>query len=82
MFFRYCDGVLSSVPMVQFGRSNTLKTSAMASIAMRPCSGLRCCARTLVEFCGGEMIELRGTIVPFGRRRPLKVEPVLRTSPP
>src|SRR4029453_1037672 len=82
IFFRYCDGVLSSVPTVQFGRSKTLKTSAMPSIATRPRSGNRCCTRTLVEFCGGEMIELRDTIVPFGRRRPLKVEPVFRKSLP
>ena len=75
MCCRYCDRELSSVPMVQFGRSKMLKTSAMASIDRRPGSGIRCCARRLVTFCGGEMIALRGTIVPSGRRRPLKVDP-------
>jgi hypothetical protein len=79
---RYCPGVLSCVPMSQFGRSNTLKSSTMPSIDARPGNEIRCWNRMSVRFCGGVMSALSGTIVPSGRSRPLKVEPVLRRSPP
>ena len=41
------------VPMPQFGRLNTLKTSAIPSIETRPRSGIRCWSRRSVRFCAG-----------------------------
>ena len=74
--------LLSTVSIEKLFRLNTLKTSAMPSIEMRPESFTRCWTRMSVRFCAGWMNALRATRVPSGRRRALKVPPVWRTSPP
>src|ERR1044071_8709080 len=58
-----------------------LKISAIPSIDALPPSGMRCCMRRSTRRRGGWVNALRGTIVPFGRRRALPLAPSPRRAP-